>query len=386
MRRRVALPALVLLISCGNQEPSADAVPQLGLEEVARFGSRDAEGAGLTAVAGVAASSAEVFVLESNPPRIAVFTPDGEWRRDIGRSGDGPGELQRPVALVLIGGLLWVADPRGGRLEVFHPDGPSERSVRWTIPADPRGTGAVPYAPLAGSSYLASPAALPVGAVFTGAVDHRTYFWVSADGAESQPIYAEEIVATDFGSADVSGRPAVVLHPHTQSPLVRVFPDGSGLLVVERRVPGSGVGATFRVMKLNPNGEADEDWTVAYSPVPAVGWRERFREEMAQRMQDRSGAVDRAFLSALEEALVDLPSLPPVTEAVAGVDGSIWLRREDTGVSQVGWDVYSPDGTLVGRMSLPRPSTVLRASREELWIVEPDELDVPFVVHYRVSG
>ena len=101
-------------------------------------------------------------------------------------------------------------------------------------------------------------------------------------------------------------------------------------------------------------------------------------------MRERSGSVDRAFLSALEDALADIASLPPVTEAVAGSDGSVWLQREDTGLDELGWDVYSLDGTLVAKISLPRSTTILRASLQDLWVVEPDELNVPFVVHYRV--
>ncbi len=375
---------LVLLVGCGDQVVSSGSDAPLALEEQVRFGSRDQEGASLTAVVGVVATSSEVFVLESGPARVAVFTPEGVWLRDIGRSGDGPGEFRSPSTLGLDAGRLWVSDPRGGRLEVFNPDGSSDRSVRWSVPADSRGTIAVPYGPLSGGFYLAGPAALPVGAVFTGAVDHRTYFRVSEGGDDGQAIYAEEIVSTDFGSADVSGRPAVVLHPHRQSPIVRSFPDGSGLLAVERRIPVAGDAATFRVLKVAHNGQVDSDWTVEYSPVSARGWRERFQDEMAKRMVDRSGSVDQAFLSALNDALVDIATLPPVSEVVAGSDGSIWLRREDTDSEDSWWDTYTPDATLVARTSLPRSTTILRASLEELWVVELDDLDVPFVVRYGV--
>lgn len=383
MRSAFAL-ALIVVAGCDPQGSTADSQTQLRLEEVRRLGSRDDTGSALTAVAGVRASGSSVLVLESTPPRVAVFSIDGEWQGDIGREGDGPGELRSPIGLGVSRGLVWVADQRGGRLEFYRPDGSAERSVRWTVPADPKGTAAVPRAPLADGAYLAAPAGLPVGAIFSGAVDHRTYFRVSAGGVEIRPIYREEIVPTDFGSADVSGRQAVVLHPHPQAPLVRVAPNGRGLLVVTRRDRDESAEPTFRVQWIGVTGEVERDWRHRYTPIAADGWRDRFRSESAARMQERSGTVDQTLLSAMESSLSDIISLPPVTEAVPGEDGSFWLRREDTGATEVGWELYSADGDLVGRIVLPAPATIASASGDWLWTVEPDDYDVPYVVRYQI--
>lgn len=383
MRLGVAL-TFVVVSGCGTEASTADSSTPLRLEEVGRFGSRDEAGAALTEVTGVLPSGSSVLVLESTPPRVAVFSVDGEWRGEIGREGDGPGELRSPIALGVSGGLIWVADQRGGRMEFYRPDGTAARSERWTVPADPKGTAAVPRAALADGTFLAAPAGLPIGAIFTGAVDHRSYFRVSADGLDNRLIYREEIVLTDFGSADVSGRQAVVLHPHPQAPLVRVDPNGRGLLVVTRHIRDEADGPAFRVQRIDAAGEVESDWRFPYSPIPADGWRDRFRAESAERMQERSGTVDRGLLSAMENSLSDISTLPPITEAVPGEDGSFWLRREDTGATQVGWELYSGDGELVGQTLLPEAATIARASEEEVWTVEPDEYDVPYVVRYRV--
>lgn len=383
MRRVLAL-TLVVVGGCGTEASTGDAPPPLRLEEVGRFGSQDEAGAALTAVAGVLPSGSSVLVLESTPPRVAVFSMDGEWQGEIGREGDGPGELRGPTALGVRGGLIWVADQRGARLEFFRPDGTAERSERWTVPADPEGSAAIPWAPLADGTFLAAPSGVPFGALFRGEVDHRSYFRVSAGGADSKLIYREEIVPSDFGSADVSGRQAVVLHPHPQAPLVRVDPLGRGLLVVTRRNRDEADGPAFRVQRIDAEGEVQQDWRFPYTPISADGWRDRFRTQFGERMQEQSGTVDQALLSAIDDALSDIGTLPPITDAVPGEDGSFWLRREDTGATQVGWELYSGEGALIGRTVLSEAATILRVSAEEVWAVEPDEYDVPYVVRYRV--
>src|SRR5690606_39813363 len=85
--------ALLAVVGCSESEDLGDIVPDLHLEEIARFGSLDGEGSALSEVAGIAVTDSTVLILESRPPRIAVFDHDGEWLRDLGRSGDGPCEF-----------------------------------------------------------------------------------------------------------------------------------------------------------------------------------------------------------------------------------------------------------------------------------------------------
>lgn len=372
------------LVGCGDPTAALRGTVELAPIETARFGSLDSPGAILTSVVGVVPTESAIFVLESDPPRVAVFDPSGTWMRDISRRGDGPGELQSPDRLGWQEESVWVADARGGRLEVFHPDGDLERSVRWSVPADDRGTTSVPYALLRDGSYIAGPAGLPIGAVFTGAVDHRMYLQVEEDEVSTRPLYTEDIVVADFVSAEVAGRQAVIVHPHPQAPIVRPLADGAGLLVVERSVAAEAQSDSFFVRSIAVDGEV-RVWSVVYSPVPAEGWRDRHRTEMVDWLQARSESVDRSLLGALVESPADIRFLPPVSEAVPGSDGSVWVRREDDGGDLLRWNAFSADGQSIGRVDLPRNWTVLRASASELWVVEPDDLDVPFVVRYRLA-
>lgn len=70
------------------------------------------------------AAGGEIFVSSSGDNRIAVFGPDGAFRRSFGREGDGPGELQRPMHLSIgPDGLLYVPEYLNDRISVFRQDG-----------------------------------------------------------------------------------------------------------------------------------------------------------------------------------------------------------------------------------------------------------------------
>ena len=70
-----------------------------------------------------------------------------------------------------------------------------------------------------------------------------------------------------------------------------------------------------------------------------------------------------------------------------GSDGSLWLRREDTGADTFRWIVLGVDGLPVGEVHLPREGfSIAWSGSETLWAIEPDEVGVPWLVRYRITG
>jgi iron(III) transport system ATP-binding protein len=55
--------------------------------------------------------------------RIQVFTSDGEWLREFGTPGTGPGQFQRPSGLVWHDGRVYVADAVNNRVLIFRETG-----------------------------------------------------------------------------------------------------------------------------------------------------------------------------------------------------------------------------------------------------------------------
>jgi hypothetical protein len=88
----------------------------------------------------------------------------------------------------------------------------------------------------------------------------------------------------------------------------------------------------------------------------------------------------------MRDALDPRAFFPPVSAAVAGDDGSFWLRREGIRGIAARWEAYRPDGELLGGVELPGNLDVVSATSEEVWVVELNELEVPFVVRYAVEG
>jgi len=84
-------------------------------------------------VAAIAVTSDErVFVLDRQIPQVRLFGPDGIHIRDVGRSGEGPGEYKRPDGgmVFMPDGRLVLRDPGTGKILEFSADGEHVRDVR----------------------------------------------------------------------------------------------------------------------------------------------------------------------------------------------------------------------------------------------------------------
>ena len=66
-----------------------------------------------------------ILAVDGQVPVVRVFGADGTYLDSWGRRGQGPGELERPDAglVVLPDGRVVVRDPGNARLQVFGPDG-----------------------------------------------------------------------------------------------------------------------------------------------------------------------------------------------------------------------------------------------------------------------
>jgi hypothetical protein len=70
------------------------------------------------------------YVLDSGDMRIAVFGPEGKYRRSFGRSGSGPGEFQFMELVGHEADRLSIWDPNNQRMTVYQTDGRFLESYR----------------------------------------------------------------------------------------------------------------------------------------------------------------------------------------------------------------------------------------------------------------
>ncbi len=65
-----------------------------------------------------------IYMLDRAASCVRVFSPDGEFIRQISRSGNGPGEITMAFSMAVLGdGRITVCAPMQGGMHIFYPDG-----------------------------------------------------------------------------------------------------------------------------------------------------------------------------------------------------------------------------------------------------------------------
>src|SRR6187551_3395842 len=88
------LPLLLFVAACSPAGESAS-VPQLTLVEELRIGGAEEGPASFTTIAGLGFDAeGRIWVLDRQTQELRVFGRNGEFVRNIGQRGSGPGEFQ----------------------------------------------------------------------------------------------------------------------------------------------------------------------------------------------------------------------------------------------------------------------------------------------------
>lgn len=331
-----------------------------------------------------------LYVLDQQVPALRAYAPDGTYLRDLGRGGEGPGELKQVDSglAVFDDGRVLVRDPGNARITVFGPDG--EYETEWRI---------------RGSSYTSTPLYVDRDEnayvqLFEFADDGPQFWFVrySRDGVPGDTIpvpradAAPQLIAehrtedgTNRSSRSVPfwpGRPAVLSRDGEF-----IFGD-TGTYSIDVPRPGGGI---LRIQR-------------AFEPVPVLAAeRDNVRERLIYNMRETEPGWDW-----------DGPAIPATKPAFQSLmvdgDGRIWTRlyteaeripdeeieRPDPGTQApppsrwrepIRFDVFETDGSYLGQLEAPKgfaPSPRPAIEGDRVWAVVRDELDVPYVVRFRI--
>ncbi len=85
-------------------------------------------------VSGITATEDRIYVLDESPAKVRVYDMDGRHLMDVGREGQGPGELNQVGSIgIHPGGKLLVRSDGNARMNVFSLDG--EFLDDWPLPS-----------------------------------------------------------------------------------------------------------------------------------------------------------------------------------------------------------------------------------------------------------
>ena len=335
-----------------------------------------------------------IYTLHPQEHAIRVHTPTGEFVRTIGREGEGPGEFSNPGPIGMLDDTLWVLDYGTYRFTYFDLAG--ELLGSKTIPIDlgddpthspPRPRGLLSDGSISGQSPTWS------HAVASGDLVETAILRLDTTCRVIDTIVAYSVENTVWEVADPSGQSTMRSYtnqPFGETALVGISAHFPLVVTIDREVPQSAEDATFGVTAVAFSGDTLLAQRYSYTPMPIDGSLvDSLIETRAARVASSpfpsAPTPDRAAEWARQS--LHVPEYhPPVSGLLLGKDGSIWLGAEKVGGPSVDWRIIAASGEPIGTVALPARFTLLEAENDLVWGIEYDELDVPYIVRYRLTG
>lgn len=371
-------------IPAGNDAGPLGSAPERALIETLRLGGIEAgEEEAFQREPGLTVRpDGSIYVLHSERGRIAAFDAEGSFQLWLGGQGEGPGEFRIAASIGRVDDTLWVRNFPEPRISRFLPDGThvSTRTALYDfgIPLSaPAGISGV----LRGDRVYVEAAGFPVG----------------QDGQVQLPALVGDPELTRMDTLFTVPSPrgrlgGTAFAPFRQPPYHHLAPDGSGVVLAEwsEHAPGE-----LMVRFFGPDAGERWSWRLSVPPQPiSDALRDSVVEDGAEVLRTlaerlRELGVPEAQIPSLTHAEIEsqiyLPEAePPIRDVRVGIDGTIWLQRSD-GPREGPWVAFEPDGTALFQVRLPHGATLRQASREAVWGVESDEMEVPFVVRWDVA-
>ena len=389
-RRRRSHGGIVLAViaaGCAAHTSDDPAVPRLVAEETLRIGSVDDPETSLTSFHALeVAPDGRIFTIHAQESLVRVHGPDGTPLGHIGREGEGPGEFLTPVGMGFRDGGLWVWDLRARRLSWFDADGEFLREETYS-PRTPTGGAPrveIPDGILGDGSYFGSE---PVMArdLADGEI-LIPYFRLRPDGTVIDTI---AMIPMGGGSMIIEeeDRPFYASQPFADSPAFALSDARMEIVFVDRTIRSGD--PRFVVTRMAFGG--DTLWSREY-PFEPVTIAPSVVDSAVAAQADRaagSGLMTRREAeAAIRDRLFRPPHYPAVRSVRLGRDGSVWLQMFERAPDSARWLVLREDGDILGEVELPERLRVITARQDEVWGMDLDELDVPYIVKYsvRVAG
>ena len=337
---------------------------QLEAEMDLSIGKEDDENFQFFRALGLALDSADnIYVLDAGNGRVQKFSPDGGYLKTIGKKGEGPGELNAPIALFIDGqDTIYVADRQ--RLHVFDASGEYQQSF-------PLEHGILAFCVDAGGGFAASG---------IKRMEDGTRQVVSVFDSDGNLVRAIQEFS-DVKVVSKSGNGAVVsfkaYHQYSNRLGLEATP-GGGMIY--------GYPTDYRIYKSDGLG----------NPVMFFG-REQQPEDISRAEKDFIiDGIGEAFSQrghnlprdVLEETCQFPPYKPFFRGFIVDDEGRIYVAQSGSVLQReapVEIDIFAPDGIYLYRISLPfNPNLIHSGYAYDIYT--SDETGEVSVRRYRIKN
>lgn len=318
-------------------------------------------------------SEGNLYVADAHAKKVFVFSRTGSWLRSIGQEGEGPGEFNGLISIVLTDGdRLRVFDLNLWRETVFELTGSTIRTHN--LPQPPE-FGQIPEVGYDRHGTLYNMGYRRFASTLKKAL---------SEGAE---VARGDVTIDRWSRADESWTTLVTV------PGVEVFLAGGGIRDAPFAnqplwdpVPSGGVwyadSGEYRLVRLSTTGDT---LCRVRADVARPDISERDREAYLKGADLEGVSEDR--LRRIRERRQEMPipdHRPVLSELVSARTGGVWVRpaprRWGTEPDSVRWHVYSSNGRLEARVQLPTNFNPTRVGPEKVIGVRRGPADVNQVV------
>jgi hypothetical protein len=339
-----------------------------------------------------------LYVANGQSATIRIFDAEGRFLREMGGKGSGPGEFQTLSGVVITERGVAAIDGQLLRVTEFTNEGEALETWRYAAAGLVNLRHWTPQGWLGMSMWNNRPAVAP-----TGTPDTTRYVLNRLTEDTVVPVPGIELPPSVRYRAPAGRGWDWPLFEATSATGV----DAIGRVFVSR-------GTTYQVDLFSPAGALVR--RVRREHEPTLVGSEAIAEHLellreAYRRSDESPAQSAGQVRLYEERIAwqsTFPMaehLPPTRRMLVGRDGSFWLERTDDvsparlelerafarswveerlGSRPSTWDLFDPDGHLLGQIRIPSEFTPHAVEGHIAVEVERGEMDVEYVVRYEV--
>lgn len=318
------------------------------------------------------------YVMNYRPSLILRVDSVGASQQQVGRQGDGPGELRSVRAIGLAGRNLWLLDGTRGRLIEFDPTGRESRSFS--------------VRPASGATLVRRSVRLePINLLGDGSLVFQATP-VSVGGTPNDPVLVlrGDTLAKRLDTllvlgrplsrtlVQAGGRPISVSSPIQYLSLFDVSGDGSSYVSVQQEPPSGNRKSQFVVTRYRLDGSVIFRKAIPYAPVPIP-------DSVLRVAQTSAGPPGSSAADALVELMRDVRFYPGATHCFLARDGRTWIRRGGPNMPSKQWLIVGAAGTSVDELRTPAGVQPLEADGKFAWAVSYDSDELPTIARYRIG-